>query len=133
MFEAPPIPPAKEDVHVFVRPLWYNPAMSIIILLESTRGEAYVEKFIRSLDPPTIAKVLRTLDLLEKHGSDLGMPHSKSLGKGLFELRVRGTMEIRIFYAFAKNDIYLLHAFQKKSQQTPVKEIDLARARLDSI
>ena len=107
--------------------------MPTVILLESARGEAYVEKFIRSLDPVATAKVLRTLELLEKHGSDLGMPHSKSLGKGLFELRVRGTMEIRIFYAFAKNDMYLLHAFQKKSQQTPTKEIELARARLDSI
>jgi len=107
--------------------------MPTILLFESTRGEAYVERFIHSLDYATTAKVLRTLELLEKHGSDLGMPHSKSLGKGLFELRVRGTREIRIFYAFVENDIYLLHAFQKKSQQTPVKEIDLARSRLDNI
>ena len=107
--------------------------MPTIILLESARGEAYVEKFIRTLEPVTVAKILRTLDLLEKHGSALGMPHSKSLGKGLFELRVRGIREIRIFYAFAKRDICLLHAFQKKTQQTPRKEVELARKRLDSV
>ena len=34
-----------------------------------------LEKFIRSLQKPTIAKVLRTIDLLEEFGQKLGPPH----------------------------------------------------------
>ncbi|MFA5792579.1 MAG: type II toxin-antitoxin system RelE/ParE family toxin [Candidatus Gracilibacteria bacterium] len=57
----------------------------------------FVEKFILKLEKPTIAKVLRTVDLLEKFGNDLGMPHSKKIRHNLFELRVRGGQEVRIF------------------------------------
>lgn len=42
-----------------------------------------VEKFIASLGKIEIAKILRTIDLLEKFGSQLELPHSESLGKGL--------------------------------------------------
>jgi ribosome-binding protein aMBF1 (putative translation factor) len=34
-----------------------------------------VEEFIKNLQKPTIAKVLRTIDLLEKFGQKLGPPH----------------------------------------------------------
>ena len=54
-----------------------------------------VECFIRSLQKPTIAKALRMLDLLERFGYKLGMPHSKQITAGLFELRVRGMQEVR--------------------------------------
>lgn len=49
-----------------------------------------VEIFLTKLEKPTIAKVLRTVDLLERFGNQLGMPHSKSVGRNLFELRIRG-------------------------------------------
>ena len=45
-----------------------------------------VEGFIITLDKLTIAKILRVIDLLEKFGNQLQLPHSKPLGKGLFEL-----------------------------------------------
>ena len=38
-----------------------------------------IENFIEDLEKPTIAKTLRTLDLLEKFENKLGMPHSKKL------------------------------------------------------
>ena len=89
-----------------------------------------VEKFITSLRKEEIAKVLRIIDLLEKFGSQLEMPHSKSLGKDLFELRIRGKKEIRIFYTFHKDLIYLLHAIIKKSHKIPKRELDTAHDRL---
>ncbi len=48
------------------------------------------EDFITGLDKPTIAKTLRTLDLLEKFGNNLCMPHNKKIDNNLFELRIRG-------------------------------------------
>ncbi len=86
-----------------------------------------VEEFITSLEKSTIAKTLRTIDLLEKFTFSLGMPHSKKVADGLFELRVRGRQEVRIFYCFSKGTIYLLSGFIKKSQQAPNKELLKAR------
>ena len=88
-----------------------------------------VEGFLAQLTPPELAKTLRTIDLLEKFGALLGLPHSRHLKDGLLELRVRGKREIRIFYCFQSTSAVLLHACIKKTQTTPVKDIQLARAR----
>ena len=92
-----------------------------IILLNS------VESFLESLNAKEIAKVIRTVELLEEFGNDLGMPHSRHLFDGLLELRIRGTREIRIFYCFHKKQAVLLHACIKKTQKTLNKELDRAR------
>ncbi len=92
-----------------------------------------VEKFISSLEKQTVAKVLRTIDLLEEFGYRLGMPHSKKITNKLFELRVRGQQEIRIFYCFHEHTIYLIHGFVKKSQKTPRGELEKARKKLKAL
>lgn len=92
-----------------------------------------IEKFIKSLEKRTIAKVLHTIDLLEEFGQRLGMPHSKRVKDNLFELRVRGIQEVRIFYSFHKSYAVLLHGFIKKSQKTPKKEILTALTRLRAL
>ena len=88
-----------------------------------------VEQFIKSLEKSTIAKTVRTIDLLEKFGYKIGMPHSKKVSDNLFELRIRGQQEVRIFYSYHKGDIYLLSGFVKKSQQTPEKQLAKAKAK----
>lgn len=88
-----------------------------------------INKFIFKLDTQTKARVLRYLELLEKYGNKLGMPYSKSLHEGLFELRITGNKQVRIIYCFYKDTIYLLHIFIKKSNRIPKKEIDLAVTR----
>ncbi len=50
-----------------------------VISFESKRGEKFVEEFIKNLDSTTIAKVAHVIDLLEKHGPFVGMPHSKKI------------------------------------------------------
>lgn len=104
-----------------------------VILFENNRGEKPVEEFIKSLDEATIAKVIHVIDLLEKFGPLLKMPHVKKLDKNLYELRIRGKQEIRIVFSFDKKKIYLLHAFQKKTQKTPPREIATALKRLKRI
>lgn len=74
-----------------------------------------------------IAKVIRTIELLEEFGNDLGMPHSRHMSDGLLELRVRGTREIRIFYCFHKNKAMLLNACIKKTQKALDRELTRAR------
>ena len=102
-----------------------------VVVFETERKEKPVEKFIKSLDKRTTAKVIHHIDLLQQYGNKLGAPHSKKLVGKLLELRIRGKQEVRIIYAFKKKTIYLLHAFTKKSQKTPKKEIEKAGKRLD--
>ncbi|MCD6232963.1 type II toxin-antitoxin system RelE/ParE family toxin [bacterium] len=92
--------------------------------------DSSLERFIESLQKITIAKVLRTIDLLEEFGSNLGMPHTKKITARLFELRIQGAQEIRIFYTFHKSEVYLLHGFIKKSKRTPKREIRTALQKL---
>ena len=68
-------------------------------------------------------------------GPQLRMPHSRAMGDGLFELRSRGTEGIgRVFYCFmVQKRIVALHAFMKKTQETPERELKLARKRMKEV
>ena len=68
-------------------------------------------------------------------GPNLGMPFTRSLGSGLFEIRARGHEGIgrAFFCALAGREIRVLHAFVKKSQKTPRRDLELARLRLKEV
>jgi phage-related protein len=68
-------------------------------------------------------------DLLANLGHTLPMPYSKKLTKELSELRIKGKNEIRIIYTQINGIYILLHAFAKKTQKTPFKEIQIAENR----
>ncbi len=82
-----------------------------------------------------LADYARLVELLAEHGPSLRLPHSRAFGSGLFELRPRGRSAIgRAFYCFLIGKrIVVLHAFVKKSQQTPAQELKLARRRLKEL
>jgi len=66
------------------------------------------------------------------------MPLSRpmpAVAPGVQELRVKdATVTVRVFYATGKGDaIAVFHAFLKKSQKTPMREIDLGRKRLQEV
>lgn len=81
------------------------------------------------------ADYARLIELLIDFGPDLRMPHSKAMGDGLFEIRPKGRDGIgRAFYCFVKGKrIIILHAFIKKSQATPQKELIIARKRMKEV
>ena len=64
-------------------------------------------------------------------GPNLGMPHSRAMGQGLFELRLKSKEGIgRVFYGnLPGRRIMMLHAFVKKSAKPPDKEMKVARGR----
>ncbi len=92
-------------------------------------GEKPVEKFLNSLDRKMRVKALHSLSILEEFGNTLREPHSKSVGNGLFELRIKFASDIsRIFYFFVvDNKIILTNGFVKKTMRTPKAEIELAQ------
>lgn len=105
-----------------------------IIFYQTPSGKKVVEDFIDGLDVTARSKTVRQIELLATYGVELGMPHAKLLGGGLFELRVRGKREVRVFYVhIATRRIILLHSFIKKSQATPKKELDIARKRQQEV
>lgn len=82
-----------------------------------------------------LADYARLVELLLEHGPNLRMPHSRSMGEGLFELRPRGREGIgRALYCFLVGKrISVVHAFIKKSEATPERELKIARKRLKVI
>jgi phage-related protein len=86
---------------------------------------------IESWPADVLADYARLAELLAEHGPSLRLPHSRALGGGLFELRPRGRSVIgRAFYCFLIGKrVVVLHAFVKKTQQTPERELRLARKR----
>lgn len=74
-------------------------------------------------------------NLMLEFGSNLGMPHTKLIDEGLFELRVKGKEGIaRVFYCTrAGKRIVMLHVFIKKTQKTPKKELKLATRRMKKV
>lgn len=86
------------------------------------------------LDMPAsfLARYLRYTDRMEIFGPDLGMPHTKAMGNGLFELRLKAADGIaRVFYCTVVNKkIVILHYFIKKTDKTPAKEFNKATKRM---
>lgn len=100
----------------------------------NARGECPAREFIDGLSPKMKAKVFSRIELLEEYGPMLGMPFSRHLRDGIYELRtVQGGDINRILYFFVVGKrVILTHGFTKKTQKTPAREISKAeRARVD--
>lgn len=96
------------------------------------RGRYPVRDFIDSLDRIMRSNVDWTLDLLETRGDRLGMPYSRPVsGHRFIELRVSASGNIvRVFYfAAIGRRLILLHAFEKKTQKIPIRELQIADRR----
>ncbi len=81
------------------------------------------------------ARFVALTDRMMQVGPDLGMPHTRAMGNGLFEIRIKAEEGIaRVFYCtFMNHEIVILHAFIKKMQATPKKEWDIAIKRLKEV
>ena len=100
-------------------------------------GRSPVEEFLFGLPEATKLEVADALLLLES-GRSLGMPLSRSLAgihPGLHELRFRDKAgQVRVVCYLKKGEaIYLVHAFRKKTQAIPRRELDIIYKRLKEI
>jgi len=68
-------------------------------------------------------------------GPNLGEPHTKAFGEGLFEMRLKGAEGIaRVFFCtMVGKRIVMLHSFVKKSDRTPLRELGLAQSRMKEV
>lgn len=96
---------------------------------------ARVKAAIESWPDGILADFARMVELLMEFGPDLRMPHSRAMGDGLFELRPRGREGVgRVFYCFVFGQrVVILHAFIKRTMETPDRELKVARRRMKEV
>jgi len=97
---------------------------------QTARGDLPVRDYIEGLPDAERAKVKALIDYLSE-AVQLKAPHAKKIVgyPGLFELRPGPH---RIFYCYHQGMIVLLHAFRKKSDKTPARELETAYSRMKS-
>jgi len=60
-----------------------------------------LEQEILNLPDGLLARYLHLADLMIEFGSNLGLPHTKAIDKGLFELRIKSKEGIaRVFFLY---------------------------------
>lgn len=94
-----------------------------------------LEEEILNLPDGLLARYFRLTDLMCEFGSNLGMPHTKPVEGGLFELRIKSKEGIArvLFCTKIEKKIIMLHSFVKKSQKTPKKELRIAKTRMSEV
>lgn len=82
-----------------------------------------------------LANFLHIIEMVEKFGPALGLPYTKPMGKGLFEIRAKGKEGIgRSLFCTAKgSEIIVLNSFVKKTNKTPLQVLQLARKRMKEV
>lgn len=72
---------------------------------------------------------------MEEYGPNLGMPHTRALGNGLFEIRAKAEDGIgRVFFCtVVGRKIVILHSFIKKTDKTPKRELNIALTRQKAV
>lgn len=94
-----------------------------------------VEQGILALPDSLAARYVVLTRRMVAVGPNLGEPHTKSMGDGLFELRLKGAEGIaRVFYcAQVGRRIVMLHSFVKKTSRTPPRELEIALNRMKEV
>ena len=94
-----------------------------------------IQNDILALPDTLLARYIRLTGLMTASGPNIGLPHTKSLGDGLYELRLKGKEGIaRVCYCvITKQNIIMLHTFIKKSNKIPQKELVTAKKRMKEV
>lgn len=82
-----------------------------------------------------LGRYLRYSVRMEVFGPDLAMPHTRAMGEGPFELRLKAEEGIaRVFDgALVGKKIVMLHPFIKKADRTPPRKLATARRRVKEV
>lgn len=101
-----------------------------ILLVSMKKQYAAVHKvreFIARQPEECQAEYLAVIERLETDGF-LIEPFAKKLDRELFELRLRRGRQVRVLYFYDTGDFVVgVHAFVKKTQKTPTREIKQAK------
>jgi len=96
-------------------------------------GREPVREWLKALPREDCQIIGEDLMRVEFRWPNVGLPHVRSLGRDLWEVRSslsNGTIA-RVIFCPYENQMLLLHGFIKKTQKTPAREIELALKRLN--
>lgn len=106
-----------------------------IFFYETPNGKSPIKKLIDGLPNIEQARFLEVIDEIENNGLSASRIIFKPLEGKLWEIKFSSpTLGYRVLYVLLEKALMVwLHAFAKKTQKTPIKELDLARKRLKEI
>ena len=101
-----------------------------VVFYRSDAGNEPVRDWLKSLpreNRKSIGEDIKTA----QYGWPLGMPLIRKLERDLWEVRSRTHTGIaRVIFTVKDDLMILLHSFEKKSQKTPLDDLNTARRRL---
>jgi len=100
----------------------------------NANGKEPVRDWLLTLDREDKRSIGVAISRLE-YGWPLGLPLCRPMGDSLWEVRadISGNRIVRVLFVLSEGRMVLLHAFIKKTQKTPLAELELARKRLDEV
>jgi phage-related protein len=101
-----------------------------VVFFETANGKQPVREYIRKLSKKDQKEVGADIRVVQD-SFPIGLPLVRKLKPELWEIRsfIKDGIS-RIFFTFFNEKIILLHSIVKKTQKTPLKEIDTAIERL---
>jgi len=105
-----------------------------VIFYIDEEGNEPVKDFIYAQSLGAQAEITHVISLLQEFALTLRLPYIRKIGKSsIRELRIHhGSDYYRIFYfAFTGRKFVLLHAFLKKTNKIPNRELEIAIKRMN--
>ena len=85
---------------------------------------------VRRFPQPARREAVRQLNFIQDGGEPSDWKPMATVGHGVLEIRIHASGEHRVLVvATFGPEIYVLHAFEKKSRKMPRRDIELARLR----
>lgn len=109
--------------------IYYNDSDYRVTFYKEISGTRPTLEYIESLSGKEQTKILKYIEFLRIHKGVLDEPYSRHIEGKIRELRVDfARNRHRIFYfVFVNKNIIFLNAFLKKTEKTPVQEIEKAK------
>jgi len=115
--------------------IYTNDEYKVKFYTDCDKGISPVLEYLEKLNQKEKAKVLKYIEFLRINKGYLDDPYTKHIKGKIRELRVDfGRNRHRIFYfIFIGKTIILLNAFLKKTDKTPIQEIEKAEEFLEEV
>ncbi len=102
-----------------------------VTFFTTASGRSPVLDYIQDLSKPERARLLASLDQIERHGFDAVRVQFRQIEGKLWEIRVSAH---RVFYVLIEHEeMVLLHAYRKQGQKLPLKEREVAMKRMKEL
>lgn len=98
-----------------------------------SNGNEPVRKWLKALEKSARSLIGKDICTVQE-GWPIGMPLVKNIGGGLWEIRsIIPNGIARVIFVMRERNMILLHGFIKKTQKTPLQDIDLAKSRAKNL